>query len=197
VSNTPTVVFDLGGVLVPSTGVLPVLAAELGVSEAALSAAYWPPRPAYDLGGPSVTYWTAVVEALGRKPEPALLARLDALDSAKWSTLPRAGVELVDRLAGDGARLAVLSNAPAPLASAVRAAGWSAAFAALLFSADVGLVKPDPAIYARADAAYGTQPRHVVFFDDRPDNVDAARVHGWDAHLWQDAGSALAVLGGR
>lgn len=187
--------FDLGEVLVSSAAVLPQLAAELEITEKALAAAYWPPRPPYDLGKPSDAYWSAVAIALGRDPEPALLQRLEHLDSMKWSTLPPRSAALLERLAGDGARLAVLSNAPAPLAAAVRAAPWSAAVGPLVFSADVGLAKPDPAIYAYADSVYGTDPGQVIFFDDRADNVAAARAHGWDAHIWVDPTTALEVLG--
>jgi putative hydrolase of the HAD superfamily len=190
-----TVVFDLGEVLVSSAAVLPQLAAELEITEELLAAAYWPQRLPYDLGKPSDAYWSGVAIALGRDPEPALLQRMEALDSTKWSTLPPRSTELLQRLASDGVRLGVLSNAPAPLASAVRAAPWSAVVAHLVFSADVGLAKPDPAIFAHADAVYGTHPEQVIFFDDRADNVAAARAHGWDAHVWVDPETALGLLG--
>lgn len=176
------VVLDLGDVLVPSGGVLPVLAAELGVTTARLAAAYWPGRIAYDLGGDEDTYWADVLARLGLRPDPDLRQRVSAADAAKWSLLPPTGRALLDRLTG--LRLGVLSNAPAPLATAVRAAPWSAVVDVLVFSADLGLAKPDPRIYASADAAFGTAPHEVVFFDDRADNVAAARAHGWDAHVW-------------
>jgi putative hydrolase of the HAD superfamily len=108
--------------------------------------------------------------------------------------LPQASADLLAYLQGRGVRLAVLSNAPGPLAAAVRAAPWSAGIAHLVFSAEVALVKPDPAIYARADSVYGTEPGDVVFFDDKPENVEAARSHGWDAHVWAGADAALAAL---
>lgn len=194
---SPTVVFDLGEVLVVSTGVLPLLAAELDVTEGRLRDAYWLGRPAYDLGGLPEEYWTGVVEALGHRPAPALLRRIEELDSTKWAALPPVSARLLDRLVADGVRLGVLSNAPAPLAAAVRAAPWSAPFAQLVFSAEVALAKPDPAIYAHADAVLGTGPADVVFFDDRADNVEAALAHGWDAHVWIDAATALDVVAGR
>ncbi len=189
--TSPTVVFDLGEVLVPSTGVLPQLAAELGVDEPTLAPGYWARRRAYDLGGSSTTYWTGVAEAVGRAPDPELLERLEQLDSVKWSTLPAESAALMGRLAG--VRLAVLSNAPAPLAAAVRAAPWSTRFDHLVFSAEVSLMKPDPAIYALADRLLGAGP--AVFFDDRPENVDAARAHGWDAHVWAGPAAAQEILG--
>jgi putative hydrolase of the HAD superfamily len=188
-----TVVFDLGGVLVPPSRVVPRLAAGIGVDPAAFAAAYWPPRTAFDLGGSAQEYWSAVVTALGREPEPALLRRLTDIDAHKWSVLPDESAALLAVLAGE--RITVLSNAPGPLAAAVRAAPWTAAVQRLVFSAEVGLVKPDPAVYARADEEFGTEPGEVVFFDDRPENVAAARAHGWDAHVWEGPDAALAVLG--
>jgi len=193
----PTVVFDLGEVLVPSTGVLPALAGELGVDLGPLRAAYWPGRLAYDLGGSDTTYWADVLGALDQEPAPELIARLRDRDATKWSTLPPESAELLTGLVDAGVRLGVLSNAPAALAAAVRAAAWSAPIDVLVFSADLGLIKPDPAIYAAADEAYGTVPADVVFFDDKPDNVAAARAHGWDAHVWAGPEAALEVLAQR
>lgn len=193
-SAAPTIVFDLGGVLVPTSSVIPRLAAAVGVDEAAFSAAYWAPRAAYDLGGDPTAYWSAVVTGLGRDPEPALLAHLEDVDSHKWSALPDESVALLDRLRGQ--RITVLSNAPGPLAAAVRAAPWSAAAQRLLFSADVGLMKPDPAVFARADVELGTRPGAAVFFDDKAENVAAARTHGWAAHVWEGPAAALAALDG-
>lgn len=188
-----TVVFDLGEVLVSSTTVLPRLAAELDVGLARFTEAYRRGRLAYDAGGPAADYWTGVVTTLGRAPDPAFLARLRDLDAEKWSVLPSESRALLDALAG--VRLGVLSNAPAPLAAAVRTAAWSGLIDVLVFSAELGLVKPDPAIYLAADAAYATTPDEVVFFDDRPDNVAAAREHGWDAHVYAGPAAVLDLVG--
>jgi putative hydrolase of the HAD superfamily len=194
VERSLTVVFDLGEVLVPSGAVLPALAAELGVTAEGFDAAYWTCRTVYDLGGSAEDYWTGVVRALGRAPDPALLQRLTEVDAMKWSTLPQSSADLLAHLQGNGVRLGILSNAPGPLAAAVRVAPWSAGIAHLVFSADVALAKPDPEIYARADAVYGTAPGEVVFFDDRKENVEAALAHGWAAHVWGGAEAAIDTV---
>jgi putative hydrolase of the HAD superfamily len=195
VERSRTVVFDLGEVLVPSGGVIPRLAAELGITVEEFAPAYWSGRADFDLGGSPDEYWTGVLAALGRASEPELLGWLSEVDSVKWSTLPQVSADLLAHLQGRRERLGVLSNAPGPLAAAVRAAPWSAGIEHLVFSAEVAFAKPDPEIYARADATYGTEPADVVFFDDKPENVEAARVHGWDAHVWAGAGAALDILG--
>ncbi|MDL5159320.1 HAD-IA family hydrolase [Actinomycetospora termitidis] len=186
------IVLDLGGVLVASDAVMTAVAERLGVSRPALEAVYYGPREAYDLGGADLAYWTAVGAALGATISDGDAAELTAIDATKWADLPAESAEFLAAL-GDR-RTAVLSNAPAHLARTVRTATWSQRFETLVFSAEVGLVKPDPAIYAAADRAYGTTPGECTFFDDKPVNVEAARAHGWDAHVWTGPADALARL---
>jgi putative hydrolase of the HAD superfamily len=188
------IVLDLGGVLVRSDQVMAAVAARLGVSRPALEEVYYgPPRAAFDLGGSALEYWTMIGEQLGVPVTADDAAELTVIDARKWADLTEGSPEFLDALAGQ--RTAVLSNAPAHLAKTVRDADWSQGFETLLFSAEVGLVKPDPAIYAAADAAYGTTPEECVFFDDRPPNVEAARAHGWEAHVWEGPEAALRTLG--
>jgi FMN phosphatase YigB (HAD superfamily) len=44
------------------------------------------------------------------------------------------------------------------------------------------LRKPDDAIYAHVERATGVPGAGIVFFDDVPENVEAARRRGWHAH---------------
>lgn len=45
-----------------------------------------------------------------------------------------------------------------------------------------GACKPDPGLYAAMDSELPEGEGRIVFFDDLPANVDAARGHGWLAH---------------
>jgi FMN phosphatase YigB (HAD superfamily) len=47
----------------------------------------------------------------------------------------------------------------------------------------MGLVKPDAAIYRAFEASAGVRPEEVVYFDDLPEFVSAARACGWRAVL--------------
>jgi putative hydrolase of the HAD superfamily len=49
----------------------------------------------------------------------------------------------------------------------------------LLYSADVGVAKPNPEFFRIADERIGGKA--VVFIDDALSNVEAARAHGWTA----------------
>jgi len=45
----------------------------------------------------------------------------------------------------------------------------------------LGVVKPDPRIYRRFEAATGFSPAQILFFDDRQENVEGAQACGWHA----------------
>jgi 2-haloacid dehalogenase len=49
-------------------------------------------------------------------------------------------------------------------------------------SGHLGVIKPDPRIYAMAEADCGLAPDALLFADDRPDNIAAAAARGWQVH---------------
>ncbi|KMK65600.1 HAD family phosphatase [Puniceibacterium sp. IMCC21224] len=52
-------------------------------------------------------------------------------------------------------------------------------------SAQLGVIKPDPEIYAMVEADCGIAPQALLFTDDRADNIAAAKTRGWQAHLFE------------
>lgn len=54
-------------------------------------------------------------------------------------------------------------------------------------SAELHLVKPDPAIYAAVEEGLGMEGEDLIFTDDKPENVEAAAARGWKAHLFEGA----------
>ena len=50
-------------------------------------------------------------------------------------------------------------------------------------SQQVGVAKPDPAIYARLEQDTGVAPQDILFFDDLPENIDTAHARGWRAEV--------------
>lgn len=67
-------------------------------------------------------------------------------------------------------------------------------FADVIVSGAEKVAKPDPAIYAIAEARTGRRGGELFFTDDNPDNIAAARARGWHAHLFTDATSLEAQL---
>jgi len=56
------------------------------------------------------------------------------------------------------------------------------------------LAKPDHAIYHLAQQRFGHAPGAMLFIDDNPHNIDAARECGWHTHLFTDAATLDADL---
>lgn len=56
----------------------------------------------------------------------------------------------------------------------------------IVVSGDVGVAKPDAAIYRIAAERAGTDLQHLVFVDDRTDNVEAARALGMHGVVFHD-----------
>ncbi len=61
-------------------------------------------------------------------------------------------------------------------------------------SGEIGLIKPDPAIYHLHVASFGVVPSATLFIDDSQKNVDAAIDAGWQAVLFTGAGPLEADL---
>jgi putative hydrolase of the HAD superfamily len=71
-------------------------------------------------------------------------------------------------------------------------------FDALVMSCEVGLAKPDPAIYRAALDRVGSAPERTVFFHDIPGYVEAARSVGLHAEIFTTASAferSRAALG--
>lgn len=67
-------------------------------------------------------------------------------------------------------------------------------------SGHMGVIKPDPRIFDMVEADCGIAPEALLFTDDRADNIDEARAHGWQTHLfdgpdgWADRLVATGLL---
>jgi HAD superfamily hydrolase (TIGR01509 family) len=64
----------------------------------------------------------------------------------------------------------------------------------IVYSHEVGLRKPDPAIYALTAERLGVQPHEIVFLDDVVANVEAARRAGWHAVLHVDTATTIVEI---
>lgn len=61
-------------------------------------------------------------------------------------------------------------------------------------SFEVGVMKPDEAIYREAERRFALDPARTVFIDDRAENVAAARNRGWQAIVHGDTEHTLRAL---
>lgn len=70
-------------------------------------------------------------------------------------------------------------------------------FGTLIFSHEVGSMKPEAAIYDEAARRAGVPAERIFFCDDIPAHVEAARAAGWDAEVFVGAGTLVRQLAAR
>lgn len=51
-------------------------------------------------------------------------------------------------------------------------------------SGHMQLIKPNPEIYRQVESTSGLRGSDLIFADDRTDNIDMAKSHGWQTHLF-------------
>lgn len=146
---------------------------------------YWEYRPAYDLGGSSRQYWSAVLGA--ELNDATKLEELVRLDIAGWSHLNPDMLAVLHSAHRLGVTLALLSNAPHELAVAARANPGLEIFDRMSFSAELGVIKPDPAAFYAALEGLDVRVADVLFIDDRPENVAGAIEAGLRAVQFRSA----------
>jgi len=96
----------------------------------------------------------------------------------------------------DGVKTALLSNSWGD-ATTYDPALLEELFDGWVISSEVGLRKPDPAIYALAAERIGLEPNACVFVDDLPGNLKPARAIGMATVLHRgDAAATLAEVRG-
>jgi 2-haloacid dehalogenase len=104
-------------------------------------------------------------------------------------------VEILSDLRRRGVRLLALSNWSSDTFAVARPRypflEW---FEGLLISGDVGLAKPDPAIFHELIDRFGLDPAATVYIDDAAANVAAAAALGMAAVRFEDAASLRAAL---
>lgn len=194
----PTVVFDFGGVLSAGHDPVPDVHELLGGDIETLREALWRERPAYDGGQVDAAgYWGAVAASVGVEHlTEEEVVELQRADNRYFLRLDPDSRALLHDLARHRVRLALLSNASVAFGEDVRRADWFEAFTLAVISGEERTVKPEREIYdilldVLAHETGGVSvPSSVLFFDDREDNVAAARALGIDAHLWPRNGDA-------
>ena len=70
-------------------------------------------------------------------------------------------------------------------------------FIDIVVSGEERIAKPDPAIFALSAARFGHAPEAMLFIDDNPANIEAARGCGWQVHHFTEAASLERDLTGR
>jgi len=183
------VVFDYGEVISMSQSEHDRLALLGTASQRAED--FWPVyfrhRDALDKGELRVVeYWNAIAADLGVTWDLPAIQRLWAIDFRSWISVEPGTVHLLQELHDGGTRIALLSNAGFDFGDAFRNAPFSTIFEQVFVSAELGLLKPEAAIYEHVAAELGIELTDMVFVDNKAVNVDGATALGVTGHVFTD-----------
>lgn len=117
-------------------------------------------------------------------------------DHWRWyvGTLDQVLYDWFAAVRGRGLRAGILSNSGPGAREAERVWGFEEITDDIVYSHEVGMGKPDPAVYELTTTRLGVRPREIVFLDDVPANVDAARAAGWHAVLHEDTERSIGEI---
>lgn len=147
------------------------------------------------LGRITKAEWTASVASLLSDRVPP--ARAEELARALAYAPFRADAAVVRLLRRVRAEvpLVLVTNADLDLERDLASLGLADLAHHVVSSAEVGMAKPDPAIYTLAADRAGARPERCVFVDDRAENVDAAVALGMTGVLYRDVADLDRALG--
>lgn len=164
------------------------LAARLDITREAMGRAFKETRPARSTGAnPDLEGDLAMVlRAAGIEPTDELMAELleGELEMGRSVRLYDDSLEVVRALRARGVPTALISNCSHNTRPIVDRLGLEREFDALILSFEVGVMKPDPAIYREALARLGDpEPERSVFVDDQVAYCDGAAAVGLQTFL--------------
>lgn len=173
------VIFDYGMVLSgpPDLTIQAELVRRMRVSPERAEALYRKHRRAYDRGDlDGMSYWRLVFAEADQLRSEAEIAETAVLDARMWTVEDRSLVGWQARLKASGVKTAILSNMGDLVRESIeRSFPWVQHFDERVWSYELGVLKPEPAIYREALRRLGTKAEETLFLDDVAENVEGAR----------------------
>ena len=182
------VIFDYGMVLTgaPVAEAHDAMLRITGLPHDRFEALYWADRHAYDEGKlTGLEFWRKIVSDASLNLDPKAIDDLNSWDARMWTTQNPVMLAWQQNLKQHGLLTAILSNmGDSVLENMQREFDWLSNFDVLLWSFQLKMAKPDPAIYHHALEKLGTRPEETLFIDDKNVNIEAARALGINAILF-------------
>ena len=176
------VIFDYGGVLTgpPDPEARAALLSMTGLSADRFDSLYWADRQGYDEGRiTGLGFWRKFGRDAGIDLPASAIEELNRWDARMWTTENPAMLAWQLELKRRGLLTAIVSNmGDSVLEHMEREFGWLSRFDLLVWSFQIQVAKPDPAIYRYVLEKLRTRPEETLFLDDRVVNVDAALAMG-------------------
>lgn len=140
-------------------------------------------RGPYDRGDfTAEEYWLKLAAETNTSLDRSQIEVLREVEVEIWAHLNPHMLDWVGQLRAAGIKTGLLSNMPMDLVRHVRTnCKWMEKFSFTTLSAEVRLIKPDPAIYEHTLEGLGVSAAEALFVDDRENNIRAARARGMHA----------------
>jgi putative hydrolase of the HAD superfamily len=180
-----TVILDYGLVLArsPSAEEFGRLAKMFNVSFDLFFELWEASRGPYDRGDLTADeYWLKLAAQANTSLDRGQIEMLRKIEVEIWVHPIPPMFDWVRQLRAAGFKIGLLSNMPWDLVNHVRTnCRWMENFDFKTLSAEVRLIKPDPAIYEHTLHGLGASAAETLFVDDREPNIRAARALGMRA----------------
>ncbi|MGO9340143.1 MAG: HAD family hydrolase [Terracidiphilus sp.] len=144
---------------------------------------YWANRHAYDEGKlTGLAFWQKFLRDAGLNLPAKKAEELNLWDARMWTTQNPVMLSWQRKLKQRGILTAILSNMGDNVHENMkREFDWLSRFDVLVWSYQLHIAKPDPAIYLHVLKELGTRAEETLFLDDKRLNIQAAQALGFKA----------------
>jgi putative hydrolase of the HAD superfamily len=191
------VVFDYGEVISysPSDADRQALLSIARVPEDVFWPPYWAHRDALDGGTLSIRdYWLEIARHAGVEFSESRIQQLWIADYRSWLSINPDTYDILLALRDGGTRIALLSNAGYDFGGYFRHGPMGSLFERVFVSAEMGRLKPDPAIYRDVLDELQIHAADMIFVDNKAVNIEGAASVGIDGHIFTTAALLRAFL---
>jgi putative hydrolase of the HAD superfamily len=185
------VILDYGEVLCqrPAPEVVNRMAGIFRLDRESFPEIYARSRNPYDQGVISTEdYWKEFAKNSGVELDKELAAKLPLWDIQMWSRINPVMIDWLEALHNSGLPTAILSNMTHSMkAFMLENFAWLSYFNCHVFSCDIQVIKPHPAIYRHCLDCLGAAAEETLFIDDRQANIEGAQAIGIQAIRFHSA----------
>ena len=194
-SPIQVILFDLGGVLVEFDGIAPLIALSGNKLDQEGARRFWLTSPSvrkFETGKCGAEEFArGAMSELGLAMAPDVFMR----QFVSWDHGPMDGaLSLLDALKPRFLLACLSNNNELHWNRLLKETKLPEKFHRCYLSHEIGLMKPDRESFAHVVRELGTAPEHILFFDDNPECVDAAKLQGFHARCARGIGEVRAVL---
>jgi glucose-1-phosphatase len=187
--------FDLGGVLVDFDGITPLVGLAGGRLSREEARRFWLLSPSvrrFETGRCSgEEFARGAIAELGLEIAPAFFLR----EFLAWDRGPMPGaLDLLDELRPRFLMACLSNNNELHWARLCAETGLAGKFHRCYLSQEIGLIKPDHEIFDHVIRDLAVSPARILFLDDNPECVEAARAAGMNARQARGVQEARAAL---